>query len=134
MYLSRLGGDISPAVKSGGEKLYWQNRVRIQRGNTREVTAEVEDKECYSVRLSRDGRLVLALCHCPAALDLGVCVHIWAVILQAERFSYLGGTFQDGLPEKLISVHGSLDGGAASEDRGTWNAAFHSIRHNNHIR
>lgn len=129
MYLSRLGGDISPAVKAGGEKLYWQNRVRIQRGNAREVTAEVEDKEFYSVRLSREGRLVLALCHCAAANDLGVCVHIWAAILQAERFSYLGGAFQDGLPEKLISVHGSLDGaGSAVEDRGTWNTAFHSMR------
>jgi superfamily II DNA or RNA helicase len=125
MYLSRLGGDVSPNVKANGEKLYWRNRVRIQRGNIREVNAEVEDGIIHSVRLVREGRTVLAQCQCPAAVDLGVCVHIWAALLQAERLSYLGGTFQDGLPEILASVHGAV--GPAAE-KGTWGAAFHSLR------
>ncbi len=125
MYLSRLGGDVSSNVKSSGEKLYWRNRVRIQRGNIREVNAEVEDGTIHNVRLQREGRTVLAQCACPAAADLGVCVHIWAALLQAERLSYLGGTFQDGLPEILASVHGSVSPAA---EKGTWNAAFHSLR------
>lgn len=125
MYLSRLGHDVSPAVKSGGEQLYWRNRVRIQRGNVREVNAEVEDGAIYGVRLFRDGRSVLGVCQCPAAADLGVCVHIWATLLQSERLSYLGGSFQDGLPEILASVHGPI---ATAEDKGTWGAAFHTLR------
>ncbi len=125
MYLARLGGDVSPAVKTNGEQLYWKNRVRIHRGNVREVNAEVEDGAVYNVRLSRDARAVLAVCQCAAAAELGVCVHIWAALLQSQRLSYLGGSFQDGLPEYLVSVHGAI---GDATDKGTWSAAFHTLR------
>ena len=126
MYLSRLGEGLSEHIKKGGRDLFWASRVRIQRGNIREVNAEVEDGPILGVRLVREGKAVLGVCQCAAAVDLGVCIHIWATLLQSERMSYLGGSFTDGLPEVLASVHGA----ATSENRetGTWPAAFHAMR------
>lgn len=126
MYLSRLGEGLSEHIKKGGRDLFWAGRVRVQRGNIREVNAEVEDGPVYSIRLMREGKSVLGVCQCTAAVDLGVCIHIWATILQSERMSYLGGSFQDGLPEVLASVHSA----ASSDNResGTWTAAFHAMR------
>jgi len=126
MYLSRLGDHVSPAIKSGGEKLYWRNRVRVQRGNTREVNAEVEDGGFFHVRLTREGRMVIASCPCPAAAQLGVCVHIWASLLQAERLSYLGGSFKDGLPEVLAGGKGRSP--EIPSDEGSFAAAFLTLR------
>jgi hypothetical protein len=113
MYLSRLGEGLSENIKKGGRDLFWASRVRIQRGNIREVIAEVEDGPIFSTRLVREGKAVLGVCHCAAAVDLGVCIHIWATILQAERMSYLGGSFSDGLPEVIASVHSA----ASAESR-----------------
>jgi superfamily II DNA or RNA helicase len=126
MYLSRLGDGLSEHIKKAGRDLFWAGRVRIQRGNIREVNAEVEDGAILGVRLMREGKAVLGVCQCAAAVDLGVCIHIWATILQSERMSYLGGSFQDGLPEVLASVHGAISGDA--RESGTWPAAFHAMR------
>ena len=86
---SILSDDFDSAIRSRGKVYYWQSRVRIRTGSSKEVHALVRGSRTYEVNLDwQDGELSLD-CDCDYFDSAGPCKHLWATILAADAKGYL---------------------------------------------
>jgi SNF2 family DNA or RNA helicase len=66
--------------------------VEILEGDAEHVVAEVQGSQAYEVTLNREEDKVFAYCECAYYVSSGICKHVWAVVLEAEKRGYLRGT------------------------------------------
>jgi len=100
MYLEHaLSRYFHPLTRDRGQEIYHKRRVRILRGDRYLVEAEVQGSQLYEVEIQRDGELLYPYCECPAFEDFGLCKHLWATLLEADRRDFLTGIFGAGKPK-----------------------------------
>ncbi len=86
---SKLAFQVERGVQSRGMQLYATGAVRIVTSEPNHVHAKVKGGQTYEVCLQfLYGDLVVS-CECVYFHDTGVCKHIWAAILQADREGHL---------------------------------------------
>src|ERR1700686_4997129 len=76
------------------------------------VHAEVKDNKPYSVRLVYEDGKLLVSCGCPYYMDHGQCMHLWAVVLEADRRNAL----QEALKARYLEIEDDLDEDDLDED------------------
>ena len=70
--------------------LYATGRVTVTFGDEACVSAEVlGSSRPYDVTLRRERDDILAACKCPFFESEGICKHIWATVLAADKIRYL---------------------------------------------
>jgi SNF2 family DNA or RNA helicase len=89
-FLSKLKNQFSHAIRSRGEQYFWAGRVRMQEGTDARAAASVSGTRKYAVELLLQGSVLHASCSCPYA-EGGLCKHIWATLMAAERNEFLSG-------------------------------------------
>jgi len=103
MYLQHsLRRSFSPRVCDRGALLYRTGKVQIIQGNQWHVVGSVRGTMDYQVHLHRTDDKLEALCECPYFDSNGLCKHIWATILEAEKKNFLLGRFGSGLPRFAV--------------------------------
>jgi len=83
--LSRFARDFDPTTRLRGTQYFSDGRVRIDADSPSHVAATVYGTSRYEVHLQRVESAIHASCTCPRFLDAGLCKHIWAVLLAAEK-------------------------------------------------
>ena len=83
---------VSTAVRERGAAIYATGKVAIREGDAFEVSAEVTGSQPYEVSLLREETRVIAYCSCPYFDSNGVCKHVWATIMAADRRNHLMGS------------------------------------------
>jgi superfamily II DNA or RNA helicase len=82
---TKLAFQVDRSVQVKGARLFEGRAVRLSTVEPNHVHADVMGSMLYEVCLQfLYGELVVA-CACPYFADRGVCKHIWATILQADR-------------------------------------------------
>ncbi|MGH9665695.1 MAG: SWIM zinc finger family protein, partial [Bryobacteraceae bacterium] len=120
MYLQRyLAKNFGARAREKGALLFEGGRVRLTSGNQWEVAAQVSDARIYEVDLTRGGDAIHVYCECEAWDVNGTCKHIWAVILAADRQSYLLGAFGGRSPHLVDDLTEAIE-----EDPGTFEEDF----------
>lgn len=79
--------------------------------DARGIRAEVQCSQVYHVRLDPRGDTLAATCDCAHFGRAGVCKHLWAVILRAERESIDAPRPDSAQPRPLAPMDGGVDGG-----------------------
>lgn len=87
-YLSRY---VDNKIRHRGASYYRDGAVEIIHGNQYEMEATVFGTDAYDVELYRQKDTVHASCTCPYFEGGGICKHIWASLLAAEKKGYLRG-------------------------------------------
>jgi len=109
MYLEKhLSSNFDARTRELGSLIYELGQVKLSSGNQWEVSAEIQDGHPSHVDIIREDDKVRAYCECSYWEAKGICKHIWAVILAADRKSYLLGAVA-GLPPRLVDVDGDFD-------------------------
>ncbi len=92
----QLRNNFNRVIKNRGEELCFGKCVTILTGNGELVEAEVADEDAdYQVELRRVDTEVRAVCDCAYFHSFGVCQHVWAVMLAADKRGHLA------TPERL---------------------------------
>src|SRR5216684_5009848 len=89
--VSRLFRQVPPQVRSRGESIFRFRGVDITGGDAHTVTALVAGSQIYDVTLELLSNVLSAACACPYYETEGLCKHIWATVLAADRTDYLRG-------------------------------------------
>ena len=100
VYLQRsLHKSFSPLSQALGVSLQRsRSSVFIEMGGLKEVRARVqEDGNVFAVSLRREADRIYPACGCKQ-FAFEPCPHLWAVILESDRGSYLLGGFSAGRP------------------------------------
>jgi len=89
---THLSGYVGSKVQERGRSYYRSGAVQIVDGDRKHLEAVVVGTEAYGVYLYREKDTICASCNCPYIEgERGVCKHIWAALLAAEKESYLRG-------------------------------------------
>jgi superfamily II DNA or RNA helicase len=91
---TQLAGDFDSAIVQRGTDYFRTGRVRIQVASASRVVATVRGSTRYQVGLEREAQKIRASCTCPY-FDVGLCKHIWAVIVAADSQRLLQGMGRD---------------------------------------
>jgi superfamily II DNA or RNA helicase len=83
--LSRLARAFDSMSRQRGVEYFIDGRVQIEADAPSRIVATVRGTTRYKVDLQRVGTVLEAFCTCPRFLDRGLCKHIWAVLLVAEK-------------------------------------------------
>ena len=87
--VSRLFRQVPSQVRSRGESIFRFRGVTITGGDAHTVTATVAGSLLYEVNLELTEDVIGASCTCPYFDSEGLCKHIWATVLAADRTNYL---------------------------------------------
>jgi SWIM zinc finger len=88
-HLSRY---VDSKVQGRGSSYYRSGAVQIINGSTKDLQARVVGSDTYQVEAYRDRDTVFASCTCPYFEgEGGICKHIWATLLAAEKRGHLRG-------------------------------------------
>jgi superfamily II DNA or RNA helicase len=105
--LSTRTHHVFPAdVRQRGLALYNRGLVAIQVGSGAAVDAVVVDREVQTVSLSNEDGDLAVVCGCELSEEMGVCEHVWAVILATDSTSYLKPIQRGGGPLAIIDQEG----------------------------
>jgi hypothetical protein len=127
MYLENaLSRYFHPLTRDRGQELYHKRRVRILRGDRYFVEAEVQGSQVYEVEIQRDGDLLYPYCECPAFEDFGLCKHLWATLLEADRRDFLAGIFGSAKP-KFAEREAATTGWDAADAEQAKSAAWREL-------
>jgi superfamily II DNA or RNA helicase len=89
--VSRLFRQVPPQVRSRGESIFRFRGVNITGGDAYTLSALVAGSQIYDVNLEFLVDVISASCACPYFETEGLCKHIWATVLAADRTNYLSG-------------------------------------------
>src|SRR5882672_10906545 len=89
--VSRLFRQVPSHIRSRGESIFRFRGVNITGGDAYRVTALVAGSQIYDVNLEFLVDVISASCTCPFFESEGLCKHIWATVLAADRTNYLRG-------------------------------------------
>jgi superfamily II DNA or RNA helicase len=78
-------------VRERGAELHRFRSVELISGGPFDATAIVTGSMRYHVTLHREGDEVISHCECPYFESEGLCKHIWATLLEADRKNCLAG-------------------------------------------
>jgi hypothetical protein len=91
----RAGHRFIPHVMVQGFACYIRG-VEVVSASDRHVHARVRSKRTHDVDLRADGGKLLVACTCPKqSLELAVCKHAWAALLEVDRGTSLAGLRAD---------------------------------------
>ncbi|MEX2284206.1 MAG: DEAD/DEAH box helicase [Gemmatimonadota bacterium] len=76
-------------VRHRGADYFAAGRVRLRAPEPSRVRARVHGTEDYRVKIDMMGAVWEFRCECPYAADVGVCKHMWAVLLAADELGLL---------------------------------------------
>ncbi len=97
MYLqSQLAKNFPTVIRERGMEIHRLSFVTGLSGNQWKATAQVQGSRLYKVELSRQNNDIHVSCECPYFRTEGVCKHLWATILAADRKNYLLGKMGGG--------------------------------------
>jgi superfamily II DNA or RNA helicase len=82
---------VSTSIRERGSALYATGNVTVTAGDNEFVSADVRGSQLYDVTLRRERDKILAYCECPYFASDGICKHIWATVLAADKWRYLAG-------------------------------------------
>jgi hypothetical protein len=102
---AKLAFQFEKKIQVRGTDLHAQRAVRVIEATPREVIAEVTGTRLYDVELKYDDNSLTVGCTCPYFVDHGLCKHIWATILEADR----RGSLAEALTSTSLSVEDDLD-------------------------
>lgn len=83
--ISRFAHDFDATTRLRGTDYFSGGRVQIDADSPSHIVATVLGTSRYKVHLRRIEAAIHASCTCPRFLDAGLCKHIWAVLLAAEK-------------------------------------------------
>ena len=87
---ARLVYSITKKVRKGGQSCYDFGQVQIQDGSESSVTAQIQNSYRDNVTLDfEDGNTLVAFCDCFLFERDGMCKHVWATILAADKQGFL---------------------------------------------
>ena len=130
MSLSRaVARQVPPVVRAKGTAYFQRGAVVHADGNAAGVDAIVRGTRPYRVKLRREKAKIVASCECKYFVDrIGVCKHIWAVILDAEQHDYLRASSEDVSALRLTPERSTADSaGTTGADPPQWERFFHEV-------
>ncbi len=90
--------DVPQRIQERGRELYRKGRVLLLQGTELGVDAKVVGTRLYSVAIDRVDGLQSYSCTCPFYEGgAGLCKHVWAVLMAAEKAGYLTAGLEDPL-------------------------------------
>jgi hypothetical protein len=102
---AKLAFQFEKKIQVRGEDLHAQRAVRVIEATPREFIAEVTGTRLYDVELKYADNSLTVGCTCPYFIDHGLCKHIWATILEADR----RGSLAEAQASTSLSVEDDLD-------------------------
>src|SRR3982074_504794 len=104
MYLQKhLKNNFSLPIRERGSAIFGSGLVSAISGNQWSARATVQGAVLYKVALQRVKEKVRAECECPFFESSGLCKHVWATILAADRQNYLLGSIGSPPPRTLLA-------------------------------
>ena len=112
-FLRVVARQVPPAVRAKGTDYYARGAVVHADATTASlVEALVRGTRPYRVKVWREKNVLLGSCECKYFADrAGICKHIWAVLLEADRNGYLIRTGEDVSALTLVP-DGATPGGS----------------------
>jgi superfamily II DNA or RNA helicase len=130
MSVSRaLARQVPPAVRAKGLEYFSRGAViHADATSPSLVDAIVRGTRPYRVKLWRDRDTLVGSCECKYFVDrAGVCKHIWAVLLEAEKNGYLSKASDDPTALTLVPDRASGGPGGSREDPPQWEKFFQEV-------
>ncbi len=87
--LSKLARHFKDHSRRAGQEYFRAHRVSVRNGSSYNLEAEIKGIQTYWVSLDFSKGVLSAECNCPCA-ETDFCLHMYAVILMAERRGFLG--------------------------------------------
>jgi superfamily II DNA or RNA helicase len=110
-WTKRLEWIASSRIRQQGLTYFNGGRVQILSGSRERVEASVIGSQRYSVKIEVTGSSLALLCSCPYFGEAGMCKHIWAALIAAERRGHLGKIGE--IDPSIETLHGNRRPGAA---------------------
>src|SRR5687767_4026483 len=100
MIPQQISRQFPGGIRHRGAGYYANGRVKLLAEEPKRVRARVRGSEDYRVNINLIGAAWEFSCECPYAADVGVCKHMWAVLLAADERGLL--------PSSLHGVEATL--------------------------
>ena len=130
MSLARaVARQVPPAVRAKGTDYFLRGAVVHAEGSPVSVDAIVRGTRPYRVKLRRDKSKIVASCECKYFVDrIGVCKHIWAILLHAEQHGYLRAAAEDVTALRLTPDRSAAGATSTSDAHSPeWERFFHEV-------
>src|SRR5688572_19440536 len=100
MIPQQISRQFPSGIRHRGADYFADGRVKLHAPEPLRVRARVRGSEDYRVNIDLMGAVWELRCECPYAADVGVCKHMWAVLLAADERGLLPAS-KDGVDGAL---------------------------------